>query len=63
MLYGICSPTETQMRTHLNALNGPDPCREFFFRLALGCLFFLPAAVPAKARINGTPGSPSATTW
>jgi hypothetical protein len=51
------------MRTHLNALNGPDPCREFFFRLALGCLFFLPAAVPAKAQINGTPGSPSATTW
>src|SRR5271166_2708860 len=51
------------MKTYLNALNGLDPRRGLFFRLALACLFFLPVALPTKAQqINGVPGSPSATT-
>lgn len=50
------------MKTHLNAVKKLDQDRGRL-GLAMACLFFLLAAVSVNAQqINGTSGSPSATT-
>jgi len=50
------------MKTHLNALSDLDRDRDLLC-LAIACLCFPLTAMPLNAQqINGTPGSPSATT-
>jgi hypothetical protein len=51
------------MKTRVNDAKELDQGRDFLFGLVYACLLVLPAAVPVNAQqINGTPGSPSATT-
>ena len=51
------------MKTHVNGVKELAQGRGLFFGFTLAYFLVLPAVVPVNAqRINGTPGSPSATT-